>query len=101
MSSFGDDFRRRMVIALKIIKESIMAITEQIFNHIETMRLSFESHEWWRRIELEFERFGRKLFDCHTGQSPLTDNLSHPHYLTYLSECRQLETELKTIEQSR
>ena len=101
MSGFGEGFRRRMVIAVRVIKESIPAIAEQIFRHMETMRLSFKSHECSRCIELEFERFGRFLFDYHTKQSPLTDILTNAHYLTCVSECRQLETELKTIEQRR
>ena len=66
MSRFVKDFRRKKVIAIRVIKEYILAIAEPIFGHIETLRLSFKSHEGDRRIELEFERFGRKLCDCHT-----------------------------------
>ena len=101
MSVFGEDFHRRMVLAVRVIKESILAIMEQIFRPMETMRPSFMSHEWYRRFELEFERFGRKLFDSHTEQSPLTASLTKAHYLTCVSKCRRLESELKTIEQRR
>ena len=95
----GEDFRRRMLISLMVVKESFLAIAERISRQIEYTRLSFKARDCTRRTESLFDRIGRFLFDVHAEQSPLSDILAHPTYLSGVSEYKQLEFELKTIEQ--